>query len=443
MSLNTMKSNLGDKAVDEFLDAQSRKSTFRTYKTQMKSYLEFTQKNGQQLLDEKRNDKDFQVENSLFEYRKFLLQKGKSEYYAASSIGCIRGFYAYNRMPLQFRRQESKKLSERNRSTQDYLFDKDDLAKMALAGNLKERYILLVGKSVGLRASDFLKFTYGTFRSLKLENEAPIGLGETGTGKERVKAYPFLDSDAIPIVKAWLESHKEAKDSSRILDDTEDNLSVILQTLARKAGMEIENGAIHGKRIRFHSLRKFLIDRLSAYTSESQWKQIVGKSIDEGAYVSQDQLRGIFTRAMKDLLINGNGIKAKKLLELENALKQVELENANFKTRIDGLQKQTQEVTEENAQIRKDYDNMKPLLEFVNSFPDKEGIKKFVDSWKESYALTFEGTNRSMTKVELSEERMLKVEEMAKEMGISKSELIDKMFKTGFKKFSGRDAQPT
>jgi site-specific recombinase XerC len=120
-------------------------------------------------------------------------------------------------MPLQFRKQESKKLTESNRSTQDYLFDKEDLAKMALAGNLKERYVLLVGKSIGLRASDFLSLTYGTFRSLKLDNDAPLSLGETGTGKEKIRAYPFLDSDAIPIIKAWLDSHKDAKDSDKTL----------------------------------------------------------------------------------------------------------------------------------------------------------------------------------------------------------------------------------
>jgi hypothetical protein len=48
-------------------------------------------------------------------------------------------------------------------------------------------------------------------------------------------------------------------------------------------------GTIHEKRVRFHCLRKFLIDRLSAYASESQWKQIVGKAIGEGAHVSQEQ----------------------------------------------------------------------------------------------------------------------------------------------------------
>ena len=320
MSLNyEMKSNLNDKAVDEFLNSQTKEGTFKSYKTVMKQYLEYTGKTGQELLDTKTADKDFQVENSMLNYRKYILSKGKSENYAVGQVMTIRGFYAYYRKPLMFRKQESRKLGEKNRTTEDIRFDKEDLAKMALAGNLKERYVLLVGKSVGLRASDFLGFTYGNFRSLKLDNEAPLALGETKTQKESVKAYPFLDSDAIPIVKQMLESNKDAKDSDRILNDTEDNLSVILQTLAKKAGMEIENGAVHGKRVRFHCMRKFLIERLSATSSESQWKQIVGKSIDESAYISQDQLRGIYQRAMPSLLINGNG-KTKKLMEIENAL---------------------------------------------------------------------------------------------------------------------------
>jgi len=39
-----MKSNLGDKVVDEFLNAQMKEGTFKTYKTQLKQYLEFTGK---------------------------------------------------------------------------------------------------------------------------------------------------------------------------------------------------------------------------------------------------------------------------------------------------------------------------------------------------------------------------------------------------------------
>jgi len=80
MSLNyEMKSNLNDKAVDEFLNSQTKEGTFKTYKTQMKQYLEFTGKTGQQLIDEKKADTTFQVENSMLAYRKHILSKGKSE----------------------------------------------------------------------------------------------------------------------------------------------------------------------------------------------------------------------------------------------------------------------------------------------------------------------------------------------------------------------------
>ena len=98
-------------------------------------------------------------------------------------------------------------------------------------------------------------------------------------------------------MKAWLDSHKDAKDNDRILDDTEDNLSVILQTLAKKLEWKLRMDAVHGKRIRFHCMRKFLIDRLSGLCVRIQWKQIVGKSIDEGAYVSQDQLQRGFRKS--------------------------------------------------------------------------------------------------------------------------------------------------
>jgi hypothetical protein len=342
----------------------------------MKQYLEFTGKTGQELLDIKKVDKDFQVENSMMAYRKHILSRGKSENFAVGCVMTVRGFYSYYRMPLMFRRNDSRKLTEKSRKTTDYLFDKEDLAKLALAGNLKERYILLVGKSIGLRASDFVKLTYGQLRSVKLDGEAPIALGELTAQKERIKAYPFFDSDAVPIVKLWLDSHKDAKDSERVIEDTEDNLSILLQTLCKKAGMEIENGTIHGRRVRFHCMRKFLIDRLSAYAGGSQWKQIVGKAIDEGAYVSQDQLRGVFTRTMKDLLINGNGIKAKKLMELENALLDSQKRLTNVETANEVVRKELDRTTTKNEELEgKISSQQKQIDDIISSLQIQNQIK--------------------------------------------------------------------
>ncbi|MGD0644113.1 MAG: hypothetical protein ABSA75_04340 [Candidatus Bathyarchaeia archaeon] len=408
---------MDDLEVNQFLDSIEKPSTKATYKTSMKFYLDFTGKSGKELLEIKKADKDFKVEESMMAFKKWILEekwkieaeskpkttkrgtvrkepKPYSSSFAVNAMMTARSFYAYYRMPLVFRKQEAKTLKQKTRTTQDYLFDKEDLAKMALVADLKQRYVLLLGKSVGLRASDFTTFTYGQFRCLKLDNDAPIAIGEIMTQKENVLAYPFLDSDAIPIVKQILESNRDKKDSDKIIVDTEDNLSVVLQTLAKKAGIDP-----HGKRIRFHCLRKFTIDHLSALASESQWKQIVGKAISEGAYVSQDQLRGVYLRAMPSLLINGNGIKAKKLIELENALRAVESENATSKTRIDLLQKTVEELkksieglyhiqqtfpkTLEHTLFNKKTGKMETYFETVNNPQEQEeSIKKFQEKAK-------------------------------------------------------------
>jgi hypothetical protein len=116
--------------------------------------------------------------------------------------------------------------------------------------------------------------------------------------------------------------------------------------------MEVENGAVHNRRIHFHNLRKYLINHLSAYSSESQWKQVVGKKINESAYVSTDQLRNIYARAMKDIVINGgNGLKAKKLIELEEALLESQRRVTALETTNEVLRRRVDEL--ENSQNHK------------------------------------------------------------------------------------------
>lgn len=75
----------------------------------------------------------------------------------------------------------------------------------------------------------------------------------------------------------------------------EKELSQTLKRLTKRAGIETGN-----RRVRFHCLRKFLCDNLSRFMSESKWKQIVGKKIDEKAYISPESLREDYKRAMAE-----------------------------------------------------------------------------------------------------------------------------------------------
>jgi hypothetical protein len=209
-----------------------------------------------------------------------------------------RSFFSYHYSTLQYRTAERRKLRERSRKVQDYQFTREDLKKMCDVGDLTEQYVVTAGKSFGLRAGDFLRLTRGDLEPY-LNREVPIAIGEISTEKESVKAFPFVDSDAAPVIKLMVERmDREGRTGpdDRILDyKKERQLSRILQRLVKKAGIVTGN-----KQVRFHCLRKYLADRLSSVMSESKWKQILGKMIDEKAYVSPDSLRADYTRAMTE-----------------------------------------------------------------------------------------------------------------------------------------------
>jgi hypothetical protein len=220
-------------------------------------------------------------------------------------VHAVRSFFAYHRLDLKLTKQQKRLLGKNARLVEhDYLFNIKDVEEMAKVGNPQERYILLAGKDVGLRAIDFLSLKQGHFaRAIKQREseEPPIFLGKIYTQKEGVYAHPFLTDDGLEAARVWLQILKSKgayNDDKPMLSIREKELSENLKRLALKAGIET-----HGERVRFHCLRKFLIDRISIRTSESKWRQLCGKQIDEKAYVSPLELREAYASVMDRIQI--------------------------------------------------------------------------------------------------------------------------------------------
>jgi hypothetical protein len=303
-----------DQTFQEFLNTKKDQTRY-SYSTYLKQWILFTKLNGKETLEGKKLDKEAETEKKAVAFKLWLQDNSMAETSAQTAVGCLRGFFAYHRIPLVFIDSEKKTLAEKNRSTVDYQFTKEDFARMEAQANLTEKYILLVGKSLGLRVSDFLSISYGKLRVLDLESEAPISLGETITQKEHVKAYPMLDSDAIQIVKAMLAKNPEAKDSDKVLDYSEASLTQSIQRLMVKAHIDP-----HGQIARFHGLRKYLYDKLVCVMSDEKAKMIIGKKIREGAYLTTETLRECYLKAMPSIVINGNGKSSVKIEALESEL---------------------------------------------------------------------------------------------------------------------------
>jgi len=333
-----------DNATNEWLDKQKR-GTRNTYRSAWRFFLKYVGMTGDEILARRKEDlksEDINTqrhwENVLLDYQKHLKEKGDSPNHCRLITSAIRSFFNFHYSPMKFRRTETSKLTgDKSRVTSDYKFTKDELYKMYQSGDLIDKYIITVGKSFGLRAGDFIELTRGHFEPY-IDREVPIEIGVVYTQKRKAKAFPFVDQNARPIIKLMLkkmnvEGRTDPKEKMLTFGKTK--LTLRLQRMAKRIG--IKNGS---KSIRFHVLRSFLIDRLSMVASESKWKQIVGKSISEGAYVSTLELRELYKKVLDQTSFsrNGNG----RITNLQKVLSSLEDENGILKSRINELQKRSE-----------------------------------------------------------------------------------------------------
>ncbi len=353
-----------EKTVENWLNQGFAKSTYRVYRLGLKLFLDFlneTEGSGwtpkkivaarledlqsrkfafeQKIVDFYQWLKDYETKPTVTPYRRRNARSGKifeakfrkkggkkfSDNTRKGFIHGIRSFFTYHRLDLRLTNQQKRLIGKKPRPVKkDYLFELEDIQKMAKVANPQERFILLAGKDCGLRATDFLSLTQGTFaRALELSEKQnpPITLGEIYTQKEGVMAYPFLTQDGLEASKVWLlilKSRGLRDDKAPMLTIKSKELSQNLRRLTRKTGLDP-----HGKRVRFHCLRKFLIDRLSLRMSESKWRQIVGKQIDEGAYVSRLDLEESYKSVMDRIEIpKSTPLNHERLSKIEIDLQQ-------------------------------------------------------------------------------------------------------------------------
>lgn len=336
-----------DPEFSRFLKVQ-QKSTRNTYSAYLRRLREFTTESGAEILEHRE-----EWLSRIFEFGHYLEEKGYSGTTVQSCLGCIRGFFASNRKPLEFTKSERVRLRKRSRSTEDFYLTLDHIKTMAsFCGSLKEKWVLLVGKSLGFRSIDFVRLNYGQLRSIEdqLDKPAPIFLGKIRAEKESTYYFAFLDSDACEVCRQILRQGKDKPDSESILMTKskklhntyqtmyKGELSEILRSIAKRANIQAGN-----RRIRFHLMRKFLADNLSRFMSESKWKQVLAKQIDESAYVGAESLKEDYARAMPNLLITSNGNETKKKLSA--------LEEENKKLKAQLAQSEEVRMKAESAEV--------------------------------------------------------------------------------------------
>ena len=95
-----------DSITIEWLKSQN-KTTLKTYKYAWKLFLEFTKKNGSELLELRKNSTNGEIKKLILDFRNWLInEKGKSENSAKTCVMAVLGFFSFYELPVRFTRGE-------------------------------------------------------------------------------------------------------------------------------------------------------------------------------------------------------------------------------------------------------------------------------------------------------------------------------------------------
>lgn len=93
----------GDKATNEWLDAQKR-STRATYRSYWMYFLEYTGLTGDEILDSRKSDETYEWEKRTLSFKTWMIrEKHLSEKSAATGGATVRSFFSFHVKEFDYR----------------------------------------------------------------------------------------------------------------------------------------------------------------------------------------------------------------------------------------------------------------------------------------------------------------------------------------------------
>ena len=422
-----------------FLDSMSNPKTRKCYRHGLKKFCEWYGKTAEQIIELRKEDLTQQRGENLIEYRnrasrfekeieKFhglLLTRVSINTARVQTLG-IRQLFRYYEMPIRFR--NGSKIGKTVKTTKNFPLNIEYVRKMFEVADLRERVILSMATDLGLRIGDFIALKKSDLPPL--DQEAPISF-EIMTTKEGVLAYGFLSQETVDLLKVYLPT-LERKNSNPYLFPSNGNRSIsdewlnkLLQRLAEQAKINL-----NGKSISFHCFRKmFLSAAIDSGIGLTAGKKLCGKAIaqSDDTYLTTVNLRQKFIQLKKFLNIKElPRLDIEKIEPLKNAINKLQSDLTEQKTITDV-------ISEENLKMKKQFEKLQPILDFVNAFDEPEQLEHFLNLWKNAEGIRFPPDKGMFSNVSLPEEFQKIVDKVAKETGRRKSDVIEELVGKGYK----------
>ncbi|MGD0070883.1 MAG: tyrosine-type recombinase/integrase [Candidatus Bathyarchaeia archaeon] len=401
-----------DPALVRWLGTFTNKGTAYSCRAVYRGYAQYTGKTASQLIDEaiedfKRDPRERQdiVLKQLVGFYQWLRKdyvrkktvgkngktvdsgKGTSGRSAIMRVNVIRSFYAT--YDITVRMKGKNKLPKAKIENKRIVFKPEDVWKVKVlvdnARTLRDRAIVLCHFQGGMDVATLCSLNYEEVAEGLAKNEEPLKI-EVARVKTGVEFYTFIGKDAIEALKAYLADMRsrgvkfdnktplflQEKGKERIRTH---NIQTMLKDLVVRSGFVTEeNNGNSFNPLGTHSLREsfgsLMINSGVPDTIVDFWLgHEIGEMAEAYKTVQFQSLRKMYMEREHLISISNPKADDKKLVEIKNAMDQLEKENAAFKTRIDGLQKQTQEMDAQLTNINSviDFIRIEDTIRFVST----------------------------------------------------------------------------
>lgn len=373
-------------AANRFLDTKSNSNTRMNYRSSLKKFRVFydgsletfvnrvescrAENRGKPVIERKRL-----AEDTVRDFIKWLEEKGYSPNSIRSCLTALQNFLKYYQLPISFDfidRPKSRTLPE-NRKHQWKLEEVMEFVNSA--EYIRDRAIMLCLFQSGLSIGDLVKLDYGDIRRDFEEDRVPL-LVDLNRKKTGVDHKTFFGRDAVKYLRTYLASRLPLDDDDPLFTKlgsdervTDSAIQMMMKRNAEKVNFldhkDVENGL---NPARPHSLRAAFNSRLVGKMDRDLREFLMGHEIGE----EKRSYLLMTDKELRELYMNWEHLLAieKTSREEKKGLANVDKETQK---RIEGLEKSIHALSDQNKQLREDFNEFKKALETIRNVLRESG----------------------------------------------------------------------
>ena len=325
--------------MEDFLGSYEKKSTMRMYRRGIELYSEWSGKDLETILSERKNDltprprENFveakqranRAEKALESFHKWLLEKDYKLNSARTLCLGILQLYRYHGMSIVLR--NGSPINQTEISIGDFVLLPEHVRAMFhVAKDLRSKLLITLGNDLGWRISDVIAIRRDGLPNL--EQEPPIEWNAI-TIKERKIAHTCLSKTTVALLKEYLFSVPTKNPflfnhngEGHIAEET---VNARLRDLSRDANIDLGNKSLH-----WHCFRKMVISIGKNLSIDPDIIDLmVGKAVkkETATYMIGVKIKKAFNKLQEELCIT-------------TLTEQSEEQVSSLKSEIDDLQKQ-------------------------------------------------------------------------------------------------------